>query len=277
MRGRDQTLRGDVPRPGERHLILLRHGESTWNRDNRFTGWTDVDLSPGGVAEAHETARLLADAGDDFEVAFTSVLKRAIRTLWIVADDLDRMWVPVHRSWRLNERHYGALQGLYKAETAAQFGEAQVHRWRRSYGVRPPLLEPGDPRRERDEPRYAALPEEALPRGESLADTIARVLPYWHEAIAPVLRVGQRVLVVAHGNSLRGLVMHLDGLGEEETAALTIPTGIPLVYRLTAGLRPIDHRYLGSPADVAAAVARVIDQGRVAVPAPDPAAAGVKS
>jgi 2,3-bisphosphoglycerate-dependent phosphoglycerate mutase len=271
MHSRDQTLRGGVPRPDERHLILLRHGESTWNRDNRFTGWTDVDLSPGGVAEAHEAARLLTDAGDDFDVAFTSALKRAIRTLWIVADDLDRMWVPVHRSWRLNERHYGALQGLNKAETAVQFGEARVHRWRRSYGVRPPLLEPGDPRRERDDPRYVALPDEALSRGESLADTIARVLPYWHEAIAPALRVGQRVLVVAHGNSLRGLVMHLDGIGEGEIAALTIPTGIPLVYRLTADLRPIDHRYLGRPDQVAAAVARVVDQGRVAVPAAEPA------
>ena len=257
---------GHVARPGEHQLILLRHGESTWNRDNRFTGWTDVDLSPGGVAEAHEAARLLTDAGDEFDVAFTSVLKRAIRTLWIVTDDLDRMWVPVHRSWRLNERHYGALQGRNKTETAVQFGEAQVHCWRRSYGVRPPLLEPGDPRRERDDPRYAGLSDDELPRGESLADTIARVLPYWHEAIAPALRVGQRVLVVAHGNSLRGLVMHLDDLGEAEVAALTIPTGIPLVYRLSAELRPIDHRYLGRPADVAAAVARVIDQGRVAVP-----------
>jgi 2,3-bisphosphoglycerate-dependent phosphoglycerate mutase len=277
MGRRDRAPAGVLARPGERQLILLRHGESTWNRENRFTGWTDVDLSPGGVAEAHAAARLLAEAGLDFDVAFTSVLKRAIRTLWIVADDLDRMWVPIDRSWRLNERHYGALQGLNKADTAARFGEAQVHRWRRSYGVRPPPLEPGDPRSERDAPRYAALGDGELPRGESLADTIARVLPYWHEAIAPALRANQRTLVVAHGNSLRGLVMHLDGLDEEEIAALTIPTGIPLVYHLTAELRPIDHRYLGEPAEVAAAVARVTEQGRVAMPAADPAAAGAKS
>lgn len=277
MRRRDPPPPGLVRRGDERQLILLRHGESTWNRDNRFTGWADVDLSPAGIAEAHCAARLMAGTSLDFDVAFTSVLKRAIRTLWIVVDDLDRMWVPIHRSWRLNERHYGSLQGFNKAETAVQFGEAQVHRWRRSYGLRPPLLGPGDPRRERDDPRYAALPDEALPRGESLADTIARVLPYWHEAIAPALRVGQRVLVVAHGNSLRGLVMHLDGLGEEEITALTIPTGIPLIYRLTSELRPIDHRYLGEPAEVAAAVARVIEQGRVAGPTAEAAVAGAKS
>ncbi|MEX1169762.1 MAG: 2,3-diphosphoglycerate-dependent phosphoglycerate mutase [Chloroflexota bacterium] len=258
----------------ERRLILLRHGESTWNRENRFTGWTDVDLSVAGIAESHSAARRLGEAGLDFDVAFTSVLKRAIRTLWIVLDDLDRMWVPVLRTWRLNERHYGTLQGLNKAQTAAQFGEAQVHRWRRSYGVRPPLLEPGDPRWERDDPRYAALGDAELPHGESLADTIARVLPYWHEAIAPALRANQRALVVAHGNSLRGLVMHLDGLGEEEVAALTIPTGIPLVYRLAADLRPIDHRYLGRAAEVAAAVARVAGQGRAAAPAAEPAGQG---
>ena len=268
--------RKPIAHRGEHQLILLRHGESTWNRDNRFTGWTDIDLSPGGIAEAHAASRHLAGAGLDFDVAFTSVLKRAIRTLWIVADDLDRMWVPVHRSWRLNERHYGALQGRNKAETAARFGDPQVHRWRRSYGGRPPLLEPGDPRWQRDDPRYAALGDAELPRGESLADTIARVLPYWHAAIAPALRAGQRVLVVAHGNSLRGLVMHLDRLGKEEIAALTIPTGVPLVYRLTAQLRPIDHRYLGAPAEVAAAVARVAEQGRAAAPAADPVAAGAK-
>jgi 2,3-bisphosphoglycerate-dependent phosphoglycerate mutase len=273
VRRRDHTPPALVPPRGERRLILLRHGESTWNRDNRFTGWTDVDLSLGGIAEAHAAARLLAEADLDFDVAFTSVLKRAIRTLWIVADDLDRMWVPVDRSWRLNERHYGALQGLSKAETAAQFGEAQVHRWRRSYRVRPPQLEPGDPRWERDDPRYAELSDEELPRGESLADTIARVLPFWHETIAPALRAGQRVLVVAHGNSLRGLVMHLDRLREEEIAALTIPTGMPLVYRLTTDLRAIDHRYLGEPAERAAAVARVIGQGRA--PARDHDAEGI--
>jgi 2,3-bisphosphoglycerate-dependent phosphoglycerate mutase len=275
MVGRAELPQPDraVP-PDERRLILLRHGESTWNRENRFTGWTDVDLSVAGIAESHSAARRLGEAGLDFDVAFTSVLKRAIRTLWIVLDDLDRMWVPVLRTWRLNERHYGALQGLDKGQTAAQFGEAQVHRWRRSYGVRPPLLEPGDPRWGRDDPRYAALGDPELPRGESLADTITRVLPYWHEAIAGALRANQRTLVVVHGNSLRGLVMHLDGLGEEEIAALTIPTGIPLVYRLTADLRPIDHRYLGEPAEVAAAVARVVGQGRAAPPPAVPAADG---
>ena len=271
---RSEPLQSRVAPPGQRQLVLLRHGESAWNRENRFTGWTDVDLSAAGNAEAHASARLLREAGLDFDVAFTSVLKRAIRTLWIVADDLDRMWVPVHRSWRLNERHYGALQGLNKAETAARFGEAQVHSWRRSFGVRPPPLEPGDPRWERDDPRYAALGDAELPRGESLADTIERVSPCWHEGIAPALRAGQRVLVVAHGNSLRGLVMYLDRLGEEEIAALTIPTGIPLVYRLTAELRPIDHRYLGEPAEVTAAVARVVGQGRTAASAANPAAEG---
>jgi 2,3-bisphosphoglycerate-dependent phosphoglycerate mutase len=260
--------------PGERRLILIRHGESTWNQENRFTGWTDVDLSAAGLAESHSAARRLKELGLEFDIAFTSVLKRAIRTLWIVLDDLDRMWLPVHRTWRLNERHYGALQGLNKTQTAAQFGEAQVQRWRRSYGVRPPLLEPDDPRWERDDPRYAALGNTELPLGESLADTIARVLPYWHAAIAPALHAGQRVLVVAHGNSLRGLVMHLDGLGEEEIATLTIPTGIPLVYRLTADLRPIDRRYLGGPAEVAAAVARVAGQGRAAAPAAEPVVEG---
>ncbi len=246
MRRSEPPHTNRVTPPGQRQLVLLRHGESAWNRENRFTGWTDVDLSAAGNAEAHASAELLREAGLDFDVGFTSVLKRAIRTLRTVADDLDRMWVPVHRSWRLNERHPGALQGLNKAETAERFGEAQVHSWRRSYGVRPPPLVPGDPRWERDDPRYAALDDAELPRGESLADTIARVLPCWREGIAPALRAGQRVLVVAHGNSLRALVMHLDQLGEEEIAALTIPTGIPLVYRLTAELRPIDHRYLGA-------------------------------
>jgi 2,3-bisphosphoglycerate-dependent phosphoglycerate mutase len=252
---------GPGPSLSTRLLILLRHGESTWNHENRFTGWTDVDLSRAGTEEAHAAARLIREAGLDFDVAFTSVLKRAIRTLWIALDDLDRMWVPVYRSWRLNERHYGALQGLNKAETAARLGEAQVHRWRRSYDERPLQLEPGDPRWDRGDPRYAALNDTELPGGESLADTIARTLPYWSDAVAPALRAGQRVLVVAHGNSLRGLVMHLDQVSEEEIAALTIPTGIPLAYRLDAELRPIDHRYLGDVSAVAAAVARVIDQG----------------
>jgi 2,3-bisphosphoglycerate-dependent phosphoglycerate mutase len=250
------------PPDGERQLILLRHGESTWNRENRFTGWTDVDLSAAGIAESHSAAERLREAHVEFDVAFTSVLKRAIRTLWIVLDDLDRMWLPVEGSWRLNERHYGVLQGLNKSETAARFGEAQVHAWRRSFRTRPPQLEPSDPRCERADRRYADISDVELPRGESLADTIARVLPYWEDAIAPVLRAGRQVLVVAHGNSLRGLVMHLDGLGADEIAALTIPTGIPLVYRLSADLRPIDRRYLGEPEEIAAKVARGVRQGR---------------
>jgi 2,3-bisphosphoglycerate-dependent phosphoglycerate mutase len=256
------TVGSHRPAQAAPRLILLRHGESLWNREDRFTGWTDVDLSPDGVAEAHEAATMLREAGLDLDCAFTSVLKRAIRTLWIVLDDLDRMWVPVARSWRLNERHYGALQGLDKAETAARFGEAQVHRWRRSYDARPPRLESRDPRWDRDDPRYAALDDAELPRGESLADTVARALPYWTEAVAPALRAGQRVLVVAHGNSLRGLVMHLDQIHDEEIAALTIPTGIPLVYTLDDELRPLDRRYLGDASAVAAAVARVAAQGR---------------
>lgn len=251
----------DLPPRDERLLVLLRHGESTWNRENRFTGWTDVDLSPVGVAESHAAADRLRTADIDFDIAFTSVLKRAIRTLWLVLDDLDRMWVPVERSWRLNERHYGALQGLNKAETAAEFGAEQVQAWRRSVATRPPPLDPGDPRWERSDPRYAALTDAELPRGESLADTIARVLPYWEEAIAPALRAGRRVLVAAHGNSLRGLVMHLDRVPEDEIAAMTIPTGIPLVYRLAADLRPIDRRYLGQPEEVATAIARVAGHG----------------
>ncbi len=234
-------------RPEERSLTLLRHGQSTWNAENRFTGWTDVDLSDTGVAEAHRAARLLQEHGLTFDVAFSSVLKRAIRTLWIIQDDLDRMWIPVHLSWRLNERHYGALQGLDKAETASRFGSEQVHRWRRSYRTRPPALERGDPRLPGGDPRYAGLRPEDVPRSESLEDTIARVMPYWKDSIEPRLDAGERVLLVAHGNSLRGLVKHLDGLDDEEIAALEIPTGVPLVYRLDARLRPIGHEYLGWP------------------------------
>jgi 2,3-bisphosphoglycerate-dependent phosphoglycerate mutase len=245
-------------------LILLRHGESTWNLENRFTGWTDVDLSLAGIRESHAAARMLREAGIDFDVAFTSVLKRAIRTLWIVQDELDRMWVPVHRSWQLNERHYGALQGLNKAETARRFGEAQVQQWRRSYAIRPPRLEPGDPRWPLRDPRYARIAAEDVRCGESLADTVARVLRYWRAAIVPVLQAGRTPLVVAHGNTLRGLVMHLDRLGEEEVATLNIPTGIPLVYRLGPALRPVDRRYLGEPAAVPAAIAKVAGQAHVA-------------
>ena len=228
-------------------LALLRHGESTWNLENRFTGWTDVDLSPRGIAEAHEAARLLAQGGFTFDVCFTSVLKRAIRTLWIVLDDMELMWLPVHRSWRLNERHYGALQGLDKAETAAKYGEAQVHVWRRSYSDPPPPLTPDDERYSGRDRRYAGLSPAELPLGESLKDTVARFLPYWHEAVAPEVRAGRRVLIAAHGNSLRALVKFLDGVSDDEIALLNIPTGIPLVYELDDELRPRGHRYLGDP------------------------------
>jgi len=226
-------------------LVLLRHGESTWNKENRFTGWTDVDLSQRGVAEAHTAAKLLADGGYTFDVAYTSVLKRAIRTLWIVQDDMDLMWIPVHISWRLNERHYGALQGLNKAETAAKFGEEQVHIWRRSYDVPPPALTPDDARYPGHDPRYANVCPAELPLTESLKDTVARFLPYWHETIAPAVRSGVKVLVSAHGNSLRALVKYLDNIPDEEIPELNIPTGIPLVYELDGDLRPVKHYYLG--------------------------------
>ena len=228
-------------------LVLLRHGESTWNLENRFTGWTDVDLSPKGIEEAHEAARLLAEGGYTFDVAYTSLLKRAIRTLWIVMDDMDLMWLPVHRDWRLNERHYGALQGLNKAETAAKYGDRQVLLWRRSYADPPPPLDPGDPRYPGHDRRYAGLSPAELPVGEALKDTVARFLPYWHGAIVPELRAGKRVLIAAHGNSLRALVKHLDGVSEEEIVGLNIPTGIPLVYELDDELQPLRHFYLGDP------------------------------
>jgi 2,3-bisphosphoglycerate-dependent phosphoglycerate mutase len=242
-------------------LVLLRHGESDWNRENRFTGWTDVDLSPAGIAEAHEAARLLAVDGFTFDVAYTSVLKRAIRTLWIVLDDLDLMWLPIHGSWRLNERHYGALQGLNKAETARQYGDDQVHIWRRSFDVPPPPLEPTDPRFPGRDRRYADLADAELPRTESLKDTVARLLPYWHAEIAPEVRKGRRVLIAAHGNSLRALVKYLDGVSDEEIVGLNIPTGVPLVYELDEELRPMGHRYLGDPERIQAAMAAVAAQG----------------
>ena len=226
-------------------VVLLRHGESTWNRENRFTGWTDVDLSEKGVAEAHEAARLLTQGGYTFDVAFTSVLKRAIRTLWLVMDDMDLMWLPVVRHWRLNERHYGALQGLNKAETAAKFGDEQVHIWRRSYDIPPPPLDPSDPRYPGHDRRYASLSKEELPLTESLKDTVARFLPYWHGTIAPTIKSGQRVLIAAHGNSLRALVKYLDQVSDEEITGLNIPTGIPLVYELDDTLAPVKHYYLG--------------------------------
>jgi len=228
-------------------VVLLRHGESSWNLENRFTGWTDVDLSPKGLVEANEAARLLKEGGYAFDVAYTSVLKRAIRTLWIVLDGMDLMWLPVHRNWRLNERHYGALQGLNKAETAAKHGEAQVKIWRRSYDIPPPALTPDDPRHPGRDRRYASLTREELPLTESLKDTVARFLPYWHETIAPAIRNGQRVLVAAHGNSLRALVKYLDNVSDHEIVELNIPTGIPLVYELDVDLKPITHYYLGDP------------------------------
>jgi 2,3-bisphosphoglycerate-dependent phosphoglycerate mutase len=225
-------------------LILLRHGESVWNRDDKFTGWTDVDLSDTGVAEAHEAARHLADHGIVPDVCFTSVLKRAIRTLWIVLDDMDLMWLPVTRHWRLNERHYGALQGLHKDEMRQEVGAEQVHIWRRSFDVPPPALEPDDPRHPSHDPRYAGLPRELLPATESLKDTIERVLPYWTQTIVPELKAGRIVLLSAHGNSLRALVKHLDGIADDEIPGLEIPTGTPLLYQLDDDLKPVESYYL---------------------------------
>ena len=243
-------------------VVLLRHGESDWNRENRFTGWTDVDLSDKGRAEARDAGRLLAAEGYTFDRAFTSVLKRAIRTLWIVLDAMDLMWIPVERSWRLNERHYGALQGLDKAETAAKFGEAQVKIWRRSYDIPPPALEPEDPRFPGRDPRYRDLAPEEVPLTECLKDTVARFLPYWHGSIAPAIRAGRRVIVAAHGNSIRALVKYLDDVSERDIVELNIPTGVPLVYELDAELRPLGHHYLGDQAAIAAAMQAVANQGR---------------
>ena len=241
-------------------LVLLRHGQSTWNEENRFTGWTDVDLSERGLAEAREAGQLLREGGYAFDVAYTSVLKRAIRTLWIGLDVLDRMWIPVAKDWRLNERHYGALQGLNKAETTAKHGEAKVKIWRRSFDVPPPPLEPDDPRHPSNDARYADLPRRVLPLTESLKDTINRVLPYWHETIAPSIQAGKRVIIAAHGNSLRALVKYLDDVSESAIVDLNIPTGIPLVYELNDDLKPIRHYYLGDPAAASAAAARVANQ-----------------
>jgi 2,3-bisphosphoglycerate-dependent phosphoglycerate mutase len=236
-------------------LVLLRHGESTWNRENRFTGWTDVDLSEKGFAEATAAGRLLKESGDVFDIAYTSVLTRALRTLWIALDELDQLWIPVEKSWRLNERHYGALQGLNKAETAAKHGEAQTKIWRRSYDIPPPALDLNDPRHPSRDPRYAGLAPVDLPRTESLKDTVARFLPYWTQTIAPAIRSGRRVLITAHGNSLRALIKHLDGVSDADIVGLNVPTGIPLVYELDATLAPIRHYYLGDPEAAAAAAA----------------------
>ena len=240
-------------------LVLLRHGESEWNRANRFTGWTDVDLSSAGIAEARAGGKLLKSGGYAFDLAFTSVLKRAIRTLWIALDELDQMWLPVEKSWRLNERHYGALQGLNKAEMAAKFGEQQVLVWRRSYDVPPDALELDDPRYEGKDPRYAGV---QVPRTECLKDTVARVVPYWESSIAPAVRAGRRVLIAAHGNSLRALVKHLDGISDDAVVKLNIPTGIPLVYELDAALKPVRHFYLGDPQELERRLASVAAQGK---------------
>jgi 2,3-bisphosphoglycerate-dependent phosphoglycerate mutase len=243
-------------------LVLLRHGESIWNKENRFTGWEDVDLSDGGREEALKAGLLLKDAGFVFDVAYTSVLKRAIRTLWITLDALDLMWIPVANDWRLNERHYGALQGLNKAETAAKHGDEQIKIWRRSYDIPPPPIEPDDSRHPSRDPRYGGLNPDQLPVSESLKDTVARFLPYWHETIAPAIAAGRRVVIAAHGNSLRALVKYLDHVSESAIVELNIPTAIPLVYELDDALEPIRHYYLGDPAAAAAAALRVAGQAK---------------
>ncbi|MGD0281383.1 MAG: 2,3-diphosphoglycerate-dependent phosphoglycerate mutase [Dissulfurispiraceae bacterium] len=243
-------------------LVLLRHGESAWNKENRFTGWTDVDLSEKGTEEAKKAGLTLKDAGFEFDTAYTSVLKRAIRTLWIVLDEMDLMWIPVYRSWRLNERHYGALQGLNKAETAASYGDQQVHIWRRSFDIPPPALDSKDPRYPGNNPRYKELSSTDLPLTESLKNTIARFLPYWHETIAPAIRSGKKIIIAAHGNSLRALVKYLDDVPDEEIVELNIPTGIPLVYELDENLRPLRHYYLGDAAEIEKAVQKVAGQGK---------------
>ena len=247
---------------GNMKLVLLRHGESIWNKENRFTGWTDVDLSEKGVEEAKESGRVLKKEGYMFEVAFTSVLKRAIRTLWLALDEMDLMWIPVYRSWRLNERHYGALQGLNKAETAKKFGEEQVLIWRRSYDVPPSALDKIDERYPGNDPRYHVLDEKDIPLAECLKDTVARFLPYWHETIAPAVKSGKRVLIAAHGNSLRALVKYLDNVSDEKIVKLNIPTGIPLIYELDKELKPIKHYYLGDPEKVKKAMEAVSKQGK---------------
>ncbi len=243
-------------------LVLVRHGESTWNKENRFTGWTDVDLSEKGRDEAKEGGQVLKAGGYTFDVAFTSVLKRAIRTLWTVLDEMDLMWIPVHRSWRLNERHYGGLQGLNKAETADKYGEDQVKIWRRSYDIPPPRLTPDDPRYPGHDPRYRELSPEELPLTECLKDTVARFLPLWHESIAPRIAGGEKVLIAAHGNSLRALVKYLDNVSEADIVELNIPTGMPLVYELDDDLRPLNRYYLGDPEKVKAAMDAVAAQGK---------------
>jgi 2,3-bisphosphoglycerate-dependent phosphoglycerate mutase len=252
-----------LPKASDMHkLVLIRHGESTWNLENRFTGWTDVDLTETGVEQAKQAGRLLKAEGYDFDVAYTSVLKRATRTLWHTLDELDRTWLPVVHSWRLNERHYGGLQGLNKAETAKKYGDEQVLVWRRSYSTPPPPLEADDPRSERSDVRYAKLAPEQIPLTECLKDTVARVLPFWNESMAPAIRTGRRLVVAAHGNSIRALVKYLDGISDDDIVGLNIPNGIPLVYELDDDLKPLRHYYLGDAAAAEKAAAAVASQGK---------------
>jgi 2,3-bisphosphoglycerate-dependent phosphoglycerate mutase len=243
-------------------LVLIRHGESTWNLENRFTGWTDVELTPTGVAQAQQAGRLLKEAGYDFDVAYTSVLQRAVWTLWHALDQMDRTWLPVVHDWRLNERHYGALQGLNKADMAKQYGDAQVLVWRRSYDTPPPALDAGDPRGQRQDIRYAKLQPDQIPLTECLKDTVARVLPFWNESVAPAIKAGQRIVIAAHGNSIRALVKYLDNIGDNEIVGVNIPNGIPLVYELDADLKPIRSYYLGDAEAAAKAAAAVANQGK---------------
>ena len=243
-------------------LVLIRHGESTWNLENRFTGWTDVDLTPLGIEQAKKAGSMLKEAGFEFDVAYTSVLKRATHTLWHCLDAMDRTWLPVVNSWRLNERHYGALQGLDKAETAKKYGDAQVLLWRRSYDVPPPTLEASDPRSERADIRYAKLKPEQIPLTECLKDTVARMMPFWDESLAPAIRAGKRTVIAAHGNSIRALVKHLDGISDEDIVSLNIPNGVPLVYELDDNLKPLRNYYLGDQSEIAKAQAAVANQGK---------------
>jgi 2,3-bisphosphoglycerate-dependent phosphoglycerate mutase len=261
--GQQIAIRAAAERKNFMHkLVLLRHGESTWNKENRFTGWTDVDLTDKGREEAKTAGQVLKEQGFSFDLAYCSVLKRALRTLWIVLDELDELWIPVEKSWRLNERHYGGLQGLNKSETAAKYGEDQVLVWRRSYDVPPPALEKSDERYPGRDPRYQDVPGSELPLTECLKDTVVRFLPLWHELIAPQVKAGKKVVIAAHGNSLRALVKYLDNLSEEEVLKLNIPTGVPLVYELDEDLQPLQHYYLGDQEAIAAAMAAVASQGK---------------
>lgn len=243
-------------------IVLLRHGESTWNKENRFTGWTDVDLTPQGIQEAQNAGRLLREHGFTFDIAYTSVLKRAIRTLWIVLDEMDQMWIPIQHTWRLNERHYGALQGLNKAETAAQYGDEQVLIWRRSYDVRPPALTADDTRYAGRDPRYQNLAHDDIPLTECLKDTVARFLPYWNTVIAPQVQVGKSIIIAAHGNSLRALVKYLDNISDGDILNCNIPTGVPLIYELDDNLKPIKNYYLGNSTEIQEAMRNVANQGK---------------